>query len=76
MKTRHGLLELSGRRWAGEETSVTFIDFETKPKKAMQTIKNISLAAHLCSLSLIVPMAKPPNVMVIMSEELQVQMKH
>lgn len=55
---------------------MTFIDFETKPKKAMQTIKNISLAAHLCSLSLIVPMAKPPNVMVIMSEELQVQMKH
>lgn len=64
--------KLSGRRWAGEETSVTFMDFETKPKKAMQTIKNISLAALL----LIVPMAKPPNVMVIMSEELQVQMKH
>lgn len=51
---------------------MTFMDFETKPKKAMQTIKNISLAALL----LIVPMAKPPNVMVIMSEELQVQMKH
>lgn len=59
-----------------EETSVTFIDFETKPKKAMQTIKNIYLAAHSCSLLSIVPVTKPPNAMVIMSEELQMQMKH
>lgn len=57
------------------ETSVTFIDFETKPK-AMQTIKNIYLAAHSCSLLSIVPMTKPTNVMVIMSEEWQMQMKH
>lgn len=58
------------------DTSVTFIDFETKPKKAVQIIENISVALHSCLLLSIVPIINPSNVMVIMFEKLKILMKH
>lgn len=59
-----------------DDTSVTFIEFETKPKKAMQIIENISAALHICVLLSIVPIINPSNVMVIMFEKLKILIKH
>lgn len=58
-----------------KDTSVTFTDFETKPKKAMQIIENISVVLHSCLLLSIVPIINPSNVMVIMFEKLTILIK-
>lgn len=57
------------------DTSVTFTDWEPKPKKAMQVIENVSVALLSCLLLSIVPVINPSKVMVITFEKLRILRK-
>lgn len=59
-----------------EDTSVTSIGFEAKPKEAMQMIENISVVLHSCRLLSIIPIINPSNVVVMMFEKLKILIKH
>lgn len=58
-----------------EDTSVTFMDFDPKPKKAMQIIENVSVALLSRLLLSIDPIIDPPNAMVITFEKLRILRK-
>lgn len=58
-----------------DDTSVTFMDFDPKPKKAMQIIENVSVALLSRLLLSIDPTIDPPNAMVITFEKLRILRK-